>query len=447
MSIKQDIRRSSIDYPLLGAVCMLIIIGTLAILSAVWGTGFQSSVARTHLLAIPAGAAAFFFGWVFNYQIFEDRWKILYGAVLLVLILVLIPHIGSYQRGSRSWFNFGFFSLQPAEICRVATLLIAAAVLDRYKRKLGELGLLAGVCGVVGVIFALIMMQPDFSSIVITLPALFFLLYVSGVNVLYLLGAVLFGVFAGAFPLLWTYLSIHPALIKNSFMFNALWQMSGNIWYMAAFVGIIFIFCFLARRALRYFKIAVPGLIFLFAACIMSAGFTCAVFVNNKIKPYQRKRIEAFLAPNTDPRGASYNVLQAQIAMGSGGVFGKGLFSGTQSRLGFVPEKHTDFILAVVGEEAGLLGTLAVLGLYIFMLWRIMLIAYRASSGYGYLVCSGVFAMFFTYMAVNFGMLIGLVPVAGVPLPLISYGGTNFVASLWALGIVQSVHARRISFR
>ena len=163
------------------------------------------------------------------------------------------------------------------------------------------------------------------------------------------------------------------------------------------------------------------------------------------MKPYQRKRVEAFLAPQSDPQGASYNVLQAQIAMGSGGVWGKGLFSGTQSRLGFVPEKHTDFILAVVGEELGLWGTLLVLGLYILILWRIVVVAYMTSDRYGYLVCSGIFGMFLTYMLINFGMLIGLFPVAGIPLPFISYGGSNLVSSMLALGVVQSVYARRIT--
>ncbi|MBO5911390.1 MAG: FtsW/RodA/SpoVE family cell cycle protein, partial [Elusimicrobiaceae bacterium] len=158
----------------------------------------------------------------------------------------------------------------------------------------------------------------------------------------------------------------------------------------------------------------------------------------------QRKRIETFLAPDADPQGAGYNVLQAQIAMGSGGVLGKGLFSGTQSRLGFVPEKHTDFILAVAGEELGLWGMLLVLGLYMMILWRIVVIAYESSDHYGYLVCAGIFGMFLTYMLVNFGMLLGIVPVAGIPLPFISYGGSNLVASLWALGVVQSVHARRL---
>ncbi len=118
--------------------------------------------------------------------------------------------------------------------------------------------------------------------------------------------------------------------------------------------------------------------------------------------------------------------------MGAGGVLGKGVFSGTQSRLGFVPERHTDFILAILGEESGLIGTLLVLGLYILILWRIVVIAQNSSDLFGYLLCSGIFAIFFVYMAFNFGMLIGIVPVAGIPLPFISYGGS----SLWAFTLM-----------
>lgn len=440
--LKQDIKRSSIDYGLLIAVVLLALIGTVTILSATGG-----SVAPTHLGAVSLGVCAFIFGWIFNYRVFEDRWKLLYAGIIVILVLVLIPGIGSYQRGSRSWFPLGFFSLQPSEICRVAVLLLSAAILDKYKKTMGDIALLVFLGGVLGAIGLLIMLQPDFSAIVVTAPAIFFLLYCAGVNVLYLLAAVLFGLFAGMFPLLWTYFSLNPQIVQNHWLAGFILKTADNFWCISAIVLFLFAVCWALWWVMKQFKITVPLFLMMTAGVIMSVGFLTGVGANYKIKPHQRKRLEAFLAPTSDPRGASYNVLQAQIAMGSGGLTGKGLFSGTQSRLGFVPEKHTDFVLAVVGEEMGLLGTLSVLGLYLLMLWRIMLIAYRASSGYGYLVCCGIFAMFFTYMLVNFGMLIGMAPVAGVPLPLISYGGSNLVASLWALGVVQSVHARRLSFR
>ena len=433
--------RSRLDYALFSAMVLLVLLGALCIMSAVNSLSFSNPVVRTHLVALPVGALAFFVGWSFNYQIYDEQWKALYGFILALLVGVLL--FGSYQRGSRSWFVLPFFSRQPSEICRVASILVAAAFLDRRGRQMREVSSLIGVGLLLLPVFGLIMMQPDFSSVVITFPAFLILLYCAGANIFYLgLIALLAGV-AGFFTISWTYIYLTPELMDYGAVrvFHAL---AYNGWYMAGFS--IFV-AFLGYGAWWFFKqlrVFIPSFYFVLATLVVLAGLFGGIFVEHQMKPHQRKRVETFLSPKSDPKGAGYNVLQAQIAMGAGGVTGTGLFSGTQSRLGFVPERHTDFILAVVGEELGLWGTLLVLGLYLLILWRIIAVAYTSSDRYGYLVCSGIFGMFFTYMLVNFGMLIGLVPVAGIPLPFISYGGSNLVSSLWALGVVQSVYARRI---
>ena len=187
----------------------------------------------------------------------------------------------------------------------------------------------------------------------------------------------------------------------------------------------------------------VTGIYFAGAALVLIFGFFSGVLVKNQMKDYQQKRLEVFLSPESDPRGAGYNLLQARIAVGSGGIFGRGVFSGTQSRLGFVPERHTDFILAVVGEEMGFWGMLLVMGLYVLVMRRVMMGAKVARDRFGYLVNCGIFAMFLVYFGINFGMLLGFAPVAGVPLPLLSYGGSNLVATMAAVGIAESVYARR----
>ena len=433
--------RSRLDYVLFGAMALLVLLGALCIMSAVNSLSFSNPVVRTHLVALPVGAIAFFIGWSFNYQIYDEQWKALYGFILALLVGVLL--FGSYQRGSRSWFVLPFFSMQPSEICRVASILVAAAFLDRRGRQMREVSSLVGVGLLLLPIFGLIMMQPDFSSVVITFPAFLILLYCAGANIFYLGLIVLLAGVAGFFTISWTYIYLHPELLEYGSVrvFHAL---AYNGWYMAGFSALV---AFLGYGAWWFFKqlrLFIPSFYFVLATLVVLAGLFGGIFVEHQMKPHQRKRVETFLAPKSDPKGAGYNVLQAQIAMGAGGVTGTGLFSGTQSRLGFVPERHTDFILAVVGEELGLWGTLLVLGLYLLILWRIIAVAYMSGDRYGYLVCSGIFGMFFTYMLVNFGMLIGLVPVAGIPLPFISYGGSNLVSSLWALGVVQSVYARRI---
>jgi len=437
-------KRTNTDYIFTGAVFALAALGTVCVMSAVAGTAAGAHVVRTHLIALPIAVLAFFLGRFFNYQIYQEQWKWLYGAVIFILILVLIPGVGSYQRGSRSWITLPLFSLQPSEICRVAMILVVSAYIAFNAKRVKEPLVPLAVFAIMVPVFFLIMKQPDFSSIVISMPVLLALLYCAGVDAFYLVLIFLFGFLAAAFPVAWTYIYLHPDILKNSALTRFFYALSSEVLYMFIFCAGVFLLTYLAGLILKQFRIYAPYLVLVLTACVIVGGYGAALFVNGRMKDYQRKRVEVFLAPASDPKGAGYNVLQAQIAMGSGGILGKGVFSGTQSRLGFVPEKHTDFILAVVGEELGLWGTLTVLALYFIMLWRIFLIAYSSSDFYGYLVCGGIFGMFFIYACVNFGMLIGLAPVAGIPLPLISYGGSNLVASMWALGIVQSVYSHRI---
>ena len=433
--------RNRMDTVLLYAMMGLVVLGALCIMSAVNSLSWSNVIVRTHLVALPLGLMAFGVGWSFNYQIYNEQWKWLYGFILMLLVGVLL--FGSYQRGSRSWFVLPFFSMQPSEICRVCTILVAAAFLTRRGRYIYDTSTLLWLGLLLAPIFGFIMLQPDFSSVVVTLPALVVLLYCAGANLFYLgLGALFVGV-AGFFTIAWTYLYLHPDLTQYGLGY-VLNQLAHSGWYMLGFSALIALLGYGTWWFFKQLRILLPSFYFVLATLVVLMGLFGGIFIENHMKPHQRKRIETFLAPNSDPQGAGYNVLQAQIAMGSGGVLGKGLFSGTQSRLGFVPEKHTDFILAVVGEELGLWGMFLVLGLYMLILWRIIVIAYMASDRYGYLVCAGIFGMFFTYMLVNFGMLIGIVPVAGIPLPFISYGGSNLVASLWALGVVQSVYSHRI---
>lgn len=442
LSYKSRSHKTTIDWLLFGAMTVLVLLGALCIMSAVNSISFSNAIVRTHVIALPLGFAAFLAAWRFNYQIFNEQWKGVYGIILALLIGVLL--FGTYQRGSRSWFVLPFFSVQPAEICRVLCILVAAAFLDRQGRSIRDMRTLCLLGGLVVPVFGLIMLQPDFSSIVITFPALLVLLYCAGMNVFYLALIAVFAAVAGFFTIAWTYLYLHPELQEIALL-HVFYKLSSHWLYMGGFAVLVTLLGYGAWWVFKQLRIVLPSFYFVLATLVVLVGFAGGVFVDHQMKPYQRKRVEAFLAPQSDPQGASYNVLQAQIAMGSGGVLGKGLFSGTQSRLGFVPEKHTDFILAVVGEELGLWGTLLTLGLYLLILWRVAAVAYLASDRYGYLVCSGIFGMFLTYMLINFGMLIGLFPVAGIPLPFISYGGSNLVSSMLALGVVQSVYYRRIT--
>lgn len=161
------------------------------------------------------------------------------------------------------------------------------------------------------------------------------------------------------------------------------------------------------------------------------------------MRPYQLQRVHTFLNPESDPLGAGYHIIQSKIAIGSGGIQGKGWLNGTQSHLEFLPERSTDFIFAVVGEEFGLIGGLALLAIYLFIIGRGLYIATQAQDTYGRLLGGGLILIFALYLFVNTGMVTGLLPVVGIPLPLVSYGGTSLVTIMAGFGILMSIHTHR----
>ena len=182
--------------------------------------------------------------------------------------------------------------------------------------------------------------------------------------------------------------------------------------------------------------------LWIFGAGLMTA-LAAIPFAWHYLHDYQRERILTFLNPERDPLGAGYHILQSKIALGSGGMFGKGFLQGTQSHLNFLPEMQTDFIFTMLAEEFGLVGALGLLALYVFMLAYAIAIALRSRSQFGRLLGMGIAGTFFVYFFINIAMVTGLVPVVGVPLPLVSYGGTAMVTILVGFGLIMSVYIHR----
>ena len=174
------------------------------------------------------------------------------------------------------------------------------------------------------------------------------------------------------------------------------------------------------------------------------SGVACVPVLWHFMHDYQRQRVLTLLDPQQDPLGAGYHIIQSTIAIGSGGMYGKGWLSGTQSQLDFLPERSTDFVFSVIGEEFGLLGTLVLLSAYLFIVYRGLYIAAQAQDSFGRLLAGALVLMFFIYVFVNMGMVSGILPVVGLPLPLVSYGGTSMVTLMAGLGIVMSVHTHRL---
>ncbi len=173
------------------------------------------------------------------------------------------------------------------------------------------------------------------------------------------------------------------------------------------------------------------------------ASIPGAIVLWNFMQDYQKQRILTLLNPDSDPLGAGYNIIQSKIAIGSGGLFGKGWTNGSQAQLEFLPERDTDFIFAVMGEELGLLGVLSLLGLYVFIIGRGLYIATQARDTFSRLLAGSISLTFFVYVFVNTAMVTGLVPVVGIPLPLVSFGGTSMVTLMAGFGILMSIHNHR----
>jgi rod shape determining protein RodA len=436
--------RGRIDWGLVGAMMGLLLIGTVGILSAASPLPYYSSIIQKHFLALGIGAVLFVFGLGFNYQVFQDQAKTIYALVVVMMIAVLI--FGETQRGTKGWIRFPYFSFQPSELARLGTLLVVANFLDRRGKTSHRVGYVMGAFGVTLPVIILILMEPDFSGTLPFFPMLLAMLFCGGASMAHLLAMASYAALTLALPLFWTLFSLRPDWVSSSMILDGFMRLREFDAPLAMAVGGIIVAIWILYKLLQTLRFNVPAPAFIVAAAILVSGLASGALVDRQLKGYQRNRFVAFLVPQADPRGAAYNVQQAQVAIGSGGLWGKGVFSGTQSRLGFLPERHTDFIYAVIGEEMGFLGTMSVLALYMLLLWRIVNAARVARDRYGYLVCCGLAATMAFYMLVNIGMCVGLVPVAGVPLPFVSYGGSNLAVTLLAMGIVANVYSRRYAF-
>jgi rod shape determining protein RodA len=428
------------DWALFLAVLVLLAVGTIAVFSSVAVLPQQARIIRVQLIAIPLGLLAFSMAWSLNYQIYQDQWKYVYGILLVLLAGVLI--FGVVDKGARSWYRLPFFSIQPSEFARVGLILVLANFLDKRIGKIRELQTVLGAFALCVPVFFLLIKQPDFSAILITFPVALIMLFASGASMFHLAIILGYAFISALFPILWSIINLNPELLDSSLV-SYFYHLSDSWLSALGFVAAVSACGWVLWRLSVKLYANVTGVYFAGFVLVLTMGFFSGMMVKNQMKEYQQKRLEVFLSPETDPRGAGYNLLQARIAIGSGGILGRGVFSGTQSRLGFVPERHTDFILAVVGEELGFWGMLLVTGLYVLMMGRIMQGARLARDRFGYLVNCGIFGMFLVYFCINFGMLLGFAPVAGVPLPLLSYGGSNLVATMAAIGIAESVYARR----
>jgi rod shape determining protein RodA len=434
----------NIDWLLLGSLLYVLAIGLLGVYSATLHYGNPGKFLMTQGGAVVIGVTGLLLFTGFNYQLFRQFMPVIYGFSLLLLITVLVA--GRTVNGTKGWFYLGYFSFQPVELTKLMFILVLSAFLDsnwRDAKRWQTLGIaLALLLGQV----MLIMLQPDFSSTLVYFPVTLVLLFVAGVEPLYLLGIMLFGLIAAGIPLMATFFKLQPALLDAHPLLHYFVIAVRGGWRAIAFVtaviaAIFILWWFITRLRLVSLPVVYP----IAMALVIVLGSIGSVAVQKSLKEYQRKRLIVFINPEVDPLGSGYNIIQSKIAMGSGQIFGKGLFQGTQTQLGFLPEQHTDFIFSVIGEETGYFFTQIGIFFYFILVWRSLVVAREARDRYGSLVATGLATMFAFYAIINIGMVMGMMPATGLPLPFVSYGGSSMVSSLWAMGILFSIHLRRFT--
>ncbi|MBI3288824.1 MAG: FtsW/RodA/SpoVE family cell cycle protein [Elusimicrobia bacterium] len=359
-----------VDWTFVAAMSGLIVAGSLAMLSAASTTVFYDMILKKHFVALALGAVLFTLTLAFNYQVFQDQSKFMYGTAILIVAATLI--LGKISRGQRSWVHLLGFSFQPAEMARTLVILALADFLDRRARRAGDLSTILLTLAIAGPVMALILKQPDFSTTLTFVPAIFGMLFCAGADLFQLLVIFGYGGIAISVPLIYTICQVRYPLATANSLPSLILATSRMGW---ATLATILIFCaigFMAWRLATWMRVQVKPAAFAAIPILLSAALLSGIFVHRQLKGYQRNRFVAWVAPHTDVQGAAYNVIQSQIAIGSGGLWGKGLFSGTQSKLGFLPERHTDFVFANVGEEMGFWGSSLILGLYMLLLWRVV---------------------------------------------------------------------------
>lgn len=390
----------------------------------------------------------FFFSWF------------IYGAVILLLLMVLV--MGTVNYGARSWFEFGGIGLQPSEFAKCATALALAAYLNNKRQELTKTRVFIPAIGIVGFPAILILLQPDMGSAIV-FASFFIVLFREGMSpYIFVSGllAILFffltlllgssylgaGLVVVALLLVWFISRRWKLMVSATLVIGAV---TGVIYLLNRFIiesmdnDMIILFSVLISGtafAVYFYKKRAKSMLVIYMFLVGSILFinTVDFAFNNLLKPHQKERVDIILGIEKDLHGTGYNINQSLISIGSGGFSGKGFLQGTQTKFKFVPKQSSDFIFCTVGEEWGFIGSFVVIGLYMALLLRIVFLAERQRSAFSRIYGYCVAAILFIHVFINIGMAIGIVPVIGIPLPFLSYGGS----SLWGFTILLFIFLR-----
>lgn len=460
---------ASIDWITVSIYFLLVLIGWVNIYSAGNAEGAQSMFDLTEqygkqILWIGLAIILAIFTLMIDQRFFESFAFILYGLSIFLLLLVLV--IGIEVNGAKSWIDFGFFRLQPAEIAKIGTALALSGWMSRYNFNIKVPRNFMIMLGIWLLPMALILLQNDLGS-VLTYTSFILLFYRRGLRPIYLsliAGAgVIFIVVLRYSPTevftsisilivlflliqrMWTELIVY---ICSAIILFAIWWTGQHFEYFDINTNILFYILALGNAAYWLIK----SILLKNSKQRLLAILTCGsfLFTSSVVKvfsffsDYQQHRILTTLGLKSDPYGVEYHVIQSLIAIGSGGFKGKGFLQGTQTKFDFVPEQTTDFIFSTIGEEFGFIGTFIVIALFLSLMLRLLFLAERQRSSFSKNYAYCVVGILFFHFAINIGMVTGIGPVIGVPLPFVSYGGSSLWGFTLLLFIFLKMDAKRM---
>ncbi len=366
------------------------------------------------------------------------RWRDLapwfYGASLAALVYTRL--FGRVVNGARSWIGVGDIGVQPSEFTKIAAILMLAKYLADSRHDPDRFGRFVKAFALAAIPMAFILAQPDFGTSLVFLPIFLVMAWIGGIETRYVAFVGLLAVLTLGFavlPLYETVIADAPSVWLSVFYEPPRsWLLIGGL----AGVFALATLGFLIGRRRYYYWIA-------YSALLLVASLMTALVGRMVLKEYQVMRLIVFLDPSVDPRGSGWNILQSITAIGSGGFGGRGFLQGTQSHYRYLPQQSTDFIFSILSEEWGLVGGIVVFSLFFLLLARCVVLLRNLKSAYAAYVVAGVAGMIFFHFIINVGMAMGIMPITGIPLFFLSYGGSSLWTALIGVGLALAVSARR----
>lgn len=433
ISIKNTL--ADMDYSLFGATIALTAIGVLSIFSS----GMTSEgILVSHeylkqLIWALSGLVLMIIVSVIDFSRIKDYSPIIYGFFVLLLIYTRL--FGRVTNGARSWIGIGEAGIQPSEFAKIAVIMFLARYLENSEHESAFRRLMISFA-IVLIPVGLILSQPDFGTSLVFFPIVIFMIAVAGLD-----GKYIIFIIAVAFSTF--FLTVLPLWEKYILVNRTQWLFvlytSPYAYYLIG-VSIVILalstWGWISYKKHYYFWISYISLVF-------ASSLAASVLAHKVLKEYQIMRLIVFMDPSIDPRGSGWNILQSITAIGSGGFLGKGFLQGTQSHYRYLPQQSTDFIFSIIAEEWGFIGAFIVFALFFVLLWRCVALLRSLRDRYAIYITAGVMGMLFFHFLINAGMAMGIMPITGIPLFFLSYGGSSLWTVLIAVGMLLGISARR----